>query len=166
MMDYYQREKLHPTKAEISAKFAAALRTHPDLLGKMMLNKQSRFEIGGSMAFGVASSVDWVVTKHLHEKYGGSVADQQLWRHDVDRRPQRINPRIRRSRETCSSIFRSSNRALWEQAEKKVRIGCYRITDQKRVLNKSSRLRLGKVMPLVLRNWHSKRLLTEKRCRV
>ena len=76
MMDYYQREKLHPTKDEISAKFAAALRTHPDLLGKMMLNKQSRFELGGSMAFGVASSVDWVVTKHLHEKYGGSVASQ------------------------------------------------------------------------------------------
>ena len=134
MTDYYQREDLHPTKEEVSAKFISALQDHPELAINMMLDKEARFEIGGAMAFGIASSIDWVVTKHLHEKYGGNVSVSSFGAMiSIEGRNALIREYVERG--DVQFHLPELEQALWEQAEKKVALDAT-VRDQKRVKQK------------------------------
>lgn len=131
MMDYYRREELHPTKAEISAKYSAAVRSDPELLAKMMLNKNARFEIGGSIMFGVASSVDWVITKHLYEKHGGSVSVSSFGgMMSIEGRNALLREYVARG--DVQFKIPELEQALWEEVEKKRALDAT-VSDQKRV---------------------------------
>ena len=134
MMDYYRREDLHPNKEEIAAKFVSALRDHPELAINMMLDKQARFEIGGAMAFGIASSTDWVVTKHLHEKYGGNVSVSSFGAMiSIEGRNALIREYVQRG--DVQFHLPELEQALWEQAEKKIALDAT-VRDQERVKQK------------------------------
>ena len=134
MMDYYQREELHPTKDEIGAKFSAGLRADPDLMAKLILNQQSRLKTLSPLAFGIASSIDWVVTKHLHEKYGGSVAVSSFGgMMSIEGRNELIRQYVASG--DVQFHHPELERALWEQAEKKYALDVT-VRDQKRIKQK------------------------------
>ena len=131
MMDFYQREELHPTEAEISAKLSSVMQAYPELAFTIMMNKQARLDLGVRFAFAGGSSIDWVVAKHLHEKYGGSVSVSSFGAMmSIEGRNALIRDYVARG--DVRFYLPELEQALWEQAEKKYALDTT-VRDQKRV---------------------------------